>query len=332
MRVKFGSFMAKAWARSFLAHCRAEMKPVLADSKSRAMRISDNAAALFWNREPSLPDKQTKALIASCCLVLAAYRELRGLLGEAEAYELVRNSVYCVYQKPMRFLVRAWLWLTRDPLKRLRGNRWRNQSRRMYGAGMQFDQEETENSVDLLVRRCAFHEFFLEHGEPELTGGYSGAAGGALGATIACWPLGPFALICTAVGAAVGGMVGSAGGSSMGNSYVGGAIVGGIPGTLYGTLAGMGIYVGVQLAGAAISANIGRWLLIQGLRAQLNGLLTARAILLAKIGQLTAAFAKNPSDPILWGQLQVLQIQLNSLNTRIAVLQNWIAQLLGGQG
>jgi hypothetical protein len=161
--------MANAWARSFLARCTAEMKRVLSDSKSRALRINANAAALFWEREPSLPDRQTKALNASCCLVLAAFRELRGDLGEAKAYNLVRAAVYRVYQKPMRFLVRVWLWVTRDPLRRLRENRWRNLSQRMYGAGMQFDQEETEGSVDLLVRRCAFHEFFLEHGEPELT-------------------------------------------------------------------------------------------------------------------------------------------------------------------
>src|SRR5262249_32731957 len=68
-----------------------------------------------------------------------------------------------------RLLARVWLWLTRDPLKRLRGNRWMNQGQRMYGSGMQFDQEETENSVDLIVRRCAFHEFFLGQGEPGLT-------------------------------------------------------------------------------------------------------------------------------------------------------------------
>ena len=169
MRVNFGSLMANAWARSFLAHCTAATNRVLPDGKSRAIRINDNAAALFWTREPSLPDKQTKALTASCCLVLAAYRELRGELGEAEAYNLVRDAVYRVYQKPMRFLIRLYLWLARDPLKWLRANRWRNQSRRMYGAGMQFDQEESENSVDLLVRRCTFHEFFLEHGQPELT-------------------------------------------------------------------------------------------------------------------------------------------------------------------
>lgn len=34
---------------------------------------------------------------------------------------------------------------------------------------MQFDQEETLDSVELLVRRCAFHQFFVEHGEPALT-------------------------------------------------------------------------------------------------------------------------------------------------------------------
>ena len=39
----------------------------------------------------------------------------------------------------------------------------------MYGPGMEFDQEDTEGSVDLIVRRCGFHQFFVEHEEPHLT-------------------------------------------------------------------------------------------------------------------------------------------------------------------
>jgi hypothetical protein len=78
--------------------------------------------------------------------------------------------MYRTYQKPVRLLVHVWLWLTRDPLKQLRGKcKWLHQIQRMYGSGMQFDQEETEISVDIIIRRCAFHAFFLEQGEPGLT-------------------------------------------------------------------------------------------------------------------------------------------------------------------
>ena len=169
MGVRFGSFMANAWARSFLGHCAAELKHILPDPRRTIRRIRANAETIFWESEHTLPDKQTKSLIASCCLVLAAYRDLRSQRSEAEAFEIVRKAVYRTYRAPMRFMARLWLWLTRDPLKRLGQNWWKKRSERMYGAGMQFDQEETPDSVDLLVRRCAFHEFFVEHGEPALT-------------------------------------------------------------------------------------------------------------------------------------------------------------------
>ena len=168
MRVRFGSFMANVWASSFLGHCAGEMKGVVPDGKSAAKRIRDNAQALFRQREP-FPDKQARMVIGPCCLVLAAYREVRGRLAESDAFELVRAAVSRTFQKPMRLVTRLWLWLTRDPLKRLRGQRWKDLSRRMYGASLEFDQEETEGSVDLIVRRCAYHQFFLEAGEPALT-------------------------------------------------------------------------------------------------------------------------------------------------------------------
>ena len=171
MYVRFGSFMANVWARSFLAHCADEMKGIVPDGKRVVNRIRDNAQVLFRQREPFLPDKQATMVIAPCCLVLAAYREMRSrlALAEVEAFELVRSAVSRTFQKPMQFFTRLWLWLIRDPLKRLRGQRWKNLSRRMYGASLEFDQEETETSVDLIVRRCAYHQFFLEAGEPALT-------------------------------------------------------------------------------------------------------------------------------------------------------------------
>jgi hypothetical protein len=169
MRLPFGLLMARAWARSFMAHCKAAMSGTVPDAGSAATRIRGQAAALFREHELSLPDAQTKSWIATCCLVLAAYRELRGSLAAPIALRLIGRIVYRTYQRPMRFLTRAWLLLTRDPLKRLRGNWWKAQSQRVYGGGMKFDQEETEDSVDLIVRRCAFHEFFMKHGEPELT-------------------------------------------------------------------------------------------------------------------------------------------------------------------
>ena len=75
MRVRFGSFMANAWGRSFLRHCAGEMKGLVPDHKNAVNRIRDNAQGLFREHEPSLPDKQSRFPLATCCLVLAAYRE-----------------------------------------------------------------------------------------------------------------------------------------------------------------------------------------------------------------------------------------------------------------
>jgi hypothetical protein len=41
--------------------------------------------------------------------------------------------------------------------------------RKMYGKSMQFDHEHTSDGVDMLVRRCSFHQFFVDHGVPGLT-------------------------------------------------------------------------------------------------------------------------------------------------------------------
>ena len=169
MRANFGSFMADAWARSFLRHCRAELKGVLPDPRPSLRSIRKEAETIFRDCEPTLPDSQTRSLVASCSLVLAAYRHLSRGRDPAQAFEIVRRAVYRTYGRPMRFMARLWLRLARDPLKRLGRHWWRRQSARMYGAGMQFDQEDTADSVDLIVRRCAFHEFFAKHGEPELT-------------------------------------------------------------------------------------------------------------------------------------------------------------------
>ena len=169
MGTSLGSFAANAWAGSFLRHLAAELKSVHLDSRAIVRDIRISAAALYWECEHTLPDKPTKSLIASCCLVLASYRKLKNQRAPGEAFEIVRAAVYRTYRQPMRFMARIWLWLTRDPLKRLGGQWWKKQSERMYGKGMQFEQEETPHSVELLVKRCAFHEFFVEHGQPELT-------------------------------------------------------------------------------------------------------------------------------------------------------------------
>ena len=43
------------------------------------------------------------------------------------------------------------------------------QGQRMYGKSMEFADENTDDSADMLVTRRAFHQFFVDQGEPSLT-------------------------------------------------------------------------------------------------------------------------------------------------------------------
>jgi hypothetical protein len=117
-----------------------------------------------------MPDKQARMIVGMCSLVLAAYRELcAGGLDSKEASEVARRAFFRTYQTPTRLMTRVMLSLSRDPVKALARRSLKAMSEKMYGASMEFDQEVTPESVDLIVNRCAFHQFFVDNGEPHLT-------------------------------------------------------------------------------------------------------------------------------------------------------------------
>jgi hypothetical protein len=170
MRLKFRSFSASFWARGFLRNCRREMKPVVDDVRSVERDIRRRAQALFDERARSLPDKQARVITAMCSLVLAAYRSLGDQAREPEAaFETVRRAFARTYPAPMTWTVRLWLLGHRDPVANLRGRSFEKMGQRMYGKSMEFAGESGQDSVTMLVVRCAFHQFFVEHGAGELT-------------------------------------------------------------------------------------------------------------------------------------------------------------------
>lgn len=170
MRLRFKHFGANLWARAFLRNCRREMKPLVADWRPIRCDIRRRAQALFDERFESLPDKQARSILGMCSLVLAASEELEKRVGESSvAFDAVRRAFASTFPGPLTWLVKTWLWLHRDPVKNLLGVSFASLGRRMYGKSMEFAEEKTDNAADMLVTRCAFHQFFVDHGRPELT-------------------------------------------------------------------------------------------------------------------------------------------------------------------
>ena len=118
----------------------------------------------------ALPDPQARVIYAYCSLLLAAFREFRAETGDdAGAYAFARTVFQQTLERPFRWLIRLWLWLVRDPVGFL--SRWSlaRLFQRSQGSGMEFAEEKTDDTVVLVARRCAYHKFFVDHGEPTLT-------------------------------------------------------------------------------------------------------------------------------------------------------------------
>ena len=170
MRVSFGTTTANAFGNRFLRHLGVEAKAAVSNPHAVLRNSRDAAQRLFDARRGSLPDKQAQMIVGVCSLVLAAYRELgAGGLDSKAAFEIARRGFYRTYQTPTKLMTRAMLALSRDPVKALSRRSLKAMSERMYGATMEFGQEVTHDTVDLIVNRCAFHQFFVDNGEPQLT-------------------------------------------------------------------------------------------------------------------------------------------------------------------
>jgi hypothetical protein len=146
------------------------MKQLVKDVKSLESDIKREARALFDERVESLPDRQGRTILSMCSLVLAAYRQLKQRLGDPDAaFQTVRMAFERTYATPMRWYFRFWLWMCRDPVGSLQNSSMARVGQWMYGKSMEFADDKSEHSADMLVTRCAFHQFFVEHGEPTLT-------------------------------------------------------------------------------------------------------------------------------------------------------------------
>jgi hypothetical protein len=172
MRMSLRDATANRWAKRLLRSLTAEVNKVFpGDGRHVGYRVRDATQALFDAQSHALPDKQTRCHLGLCALVLAGYRELSGKTGDPQqAMTVVRQAFLA--QTPVRLMgltIRVLLWLSRDPVMWLSRQSLAALSRRRYGVRMGFEEAVAPDRATLMVTHCLFHQFFVEHGEPQLT-------------------------------------------------------------------------------------------------------------------------------------------------------------------
>jgi hypothetical protein len=175
MRLRFGNLIINVIGYFFMRNCRRELQKKapgaeLRDTELLVARIRDHTQRVFDASVTALPDPQARVIYAYCSLVLAAFREFRAETGDAGgAYAFARTVFQQTLERPWRWLIKLWLWFARDPVGFLSSWSLVRMSKRSYGTSMEFAEEKTDDTVVLVVRRCAYHKFFVDHGEPTLT-------------------------------------------------------------------------------------------------------------------------------------------------------------------
>jgi hypothetical protein len=170
MPLHFGNFSANVMGHKFLWHCRRELRALTPAAQAGAARIRQHAQQVFDASAALRTDPQARIIHAYCALVLAAFRESRALThDDARAYAFARTVFAQTLAGPLRWVIKLWLWWERDPVGFLRRRSLAAWAQRSQGPSMEFAEEKTDDAVELIVRRCAFHQFFVTHGEPALT-------------------------------------------------------------------------------------------------------------------------------------------------------------------
>jgi L-2-amino-thiazoline-4-carboxylic acid hydrolase len=175
MRLQFGNPVTNVLGYFFIRNCRRELRrkapgAELSDADLLIARIRDHTQQVFDRSAMALPDPQARVIYAYCSLLLAAFQEFRAETGDAAgAYAFAGKVFQQTLERPMRWLIKLWLWLARDPVGFL--SRWSllGLFQRNQGTSMEFAEEKTNDTVVLMVNRCAYHKFFVDHGEPALT-------------------------------------------------------------------------------------------------------------------------------------------------------------------
>jgi hypothetical protein len=154
-----------------LRHLRLHLRAKLLDEADALARTADRDSRSIYEASPKPdPGRKGHMIVNMCSLVLAAYRGVQAKTGDGRlAFQVVQETMETTFRAPVLMMLRFYLTLWRDPVGKFSRMNFAARARKTYGKSMQFDQEHTADGVDLLVRRCSFHQFFVDHGVPGLT-------------------------------------------------------------------------------------------------------------------------------------------------------------------
>lgn len=175
MSKKFDSYFLNFWAKSFQKHLGAQLEDILPERGELMRLIQRRSVAFYQDFGASASDMRERMMMGYCCIVLAAYRELLPHVSGEQAFQCVQTAFLRTCPDPMLKMYRFFLKCVPRPLKLLSNNRWLKVSRWLYGTAVEFEQEEGPEHVDLIVRRCAIHHFFMQQGAGHLTRVFCGA-------------------------------------------------------------------------------------------------------------------------------------------------------------
>jgi hypothetical protein len=168
---RFGGLPGRFWRRSFLRHLRRHLRARLpADADALLSAVGRDARSIYEASPKPDPGRKGHMIVNLCSLVLATYRGVQAKTGDGRlAFQIAQETMEATFRKPLHFMLRVFLAVRRDPVSKFTRMNFAARGRKKYGQSMQFDQEQTADGVDLLVRRCSFHQFFVDHGVPGLT-------------------------------------------------------------------------------------------------------------------------------------------------------------------
>lgn len=172
MKNSFGSVTANLFARIYLRNLSKELERVnYPDSKAAMGRVRLEAQKLFDARPKTTPDSLAPLFFGGIsALVLATYREVLSQTGDSKlAFAMARNSGHNVFGIPTRLAMRVPLWLVNDPIRLLSGKSllkflW---VRRHWS--LVFSEKITAERAIVFIHHCPYHQFFTDHGAPQLT-------------------------------------------------------------------------------------------------------------------------------------------------------------------
>jgi hypothetical protein len=167
----FDRLLAGSLNKQFLASLRVEVRDVLPDiADTIVKRTGGTAQELFDRDSRNCPDLPARTILRLCCLVLASYRILVAETTDLQmAYSIVKGTISNLGTSFGRFMFSPLLWFYRDPVMKMSKINWQKWNQLIYGKSMEFGQENSADRVIIVVNKCAFYQFFVEHGEPQLT-------------------------------------------------------------------------------------------------------------------------------------------------------------------